>query len=377
MKKKENIRTIFLIVFSFVMGGIIMFALLKWTPLVSEVLGTNGNTIITKNGTQVYEKNSLAAAVDKIYDAVAMVSSYQNNTLISTGSAFVYKTDDNYGYLLTNHHVVDGADKVTVTMSDDKEAEATVLGGDEYLDLAVLRIDKSNVSMVANIGTSEDMKLGDTIFTVGTPMGEEYRGTVTSGILSGKDRMVSVSTSNNTFEDYTEYSNDWVMRVLQFDASINPGNSGGPLLNVNGEVIGICSLKLASEEVEGMGFAIPIEYAMNHIETLEKGEAISWPVLGVSMVNASDSAGLYRNRIMIDRNITEGVVVVQAEKGSGAYDAGLTTGDVITKIDGKEVKDSAYLRYELYQHQAGDTIKVTYIRDGKEHTVDVKLSASE
>lgn len=377
MKKKENIRTIFLIVFSFVMGGIIMFALLKWTPLVSEVLGTNGNTIITKNGTQVYEKNSLAAAVDKIYDAVAMVSSYQNNTLISTGSAFVYKTDDNYGYLLTNHHVVDGADKVTVTMSDDKEAEATVLGGDEYLDLAVLRIDKSNVSMVANIGTSEDMKLGDTIFTVGTPMGEEYRGTVTSGILSGKDRMVSVSTSNNTFEDYTEYSNDWVMRVLQFDASINPGNSGGPLLNVNGEVIGICSLKLASEEVEGMGFAIPIEYAMNHIETLEKGEAISWPVLGVSMVNASDSAGLYRNRIMIDRNITEGVVVVQAEKGSGAYDAGLTTGDVITKIDGKEVKDSAYLRYELYQHQAGDTIKVTYIRDGKEHTVDIKLSASE
>lgn len=377
MKKKENIRTIFLIVFSFVMGGIIMFALLKWTPLVSEVLGTNGNTIITKNGTQVYEKNSLAAAVDKIYDAVAMVSSYQNNTLISTGSAFVYKTDDNYGYLLTNHHVVDGADKVTVTMSDDKEAEATVLGGDQYLDLAVLRIDKSNVTMVANIGSSEDVKLGDTIFTVGTPMGEEFQGTVTSGILSGKDRMVSVSTSNNTFEDYTEYSNDWVMRVLQFDASINPGNSGGPLLNVNGEVIGICSLKLASEEVEGMGFAIPIEYAMNHIETLEKGEAISWPVLGVSMVNASDSAGLYRNRIMIDRNITEGVVVVQAEKGSGAYDAGLTTGDVITKIDGKEVKDSAYLRYELYQHQAGDTIKVTYIRDGKEHTVDVKLSASE
>ena len=99
MKKKENIRTIFLIVFSFVMGGIIMFALLKWTPLVSEVLGTNGNTIITKNGTQVYEKNSLAAAVDKIYDAVAMVSSYQNNTLVSTGSAFVYKTDNNYGYL--------------------------------------------------------------------------------------------------------------------------------------------------------------------------------------------------------------------------------------------------------------------------------------
>ena len=99
--------------------------------------------------------------------------------------------------------------------------------------------------------------------------------------------------------------------------------------------------------------------------------------LFVSMVNASDTSGLYRNGIMSDRNITEGVVVVQAERGSGAYDAGLTTGDVITKIDGKKVEDSAYLRYELYQHQAGDTIQVTYIRDGEEHTVDVKLSASE
>ena len=346
-----------------------MFALLKWTPLVSQVIGTSGENVVTRNDTQIYEKNSLAAAVDKVYDAVAMVSAYEQNSLISTGSAFVYKTDDKYGYLLTNYHVVSGADSVTVTMMDDTEAEAKVLGGDEYLDLAVLRVDKSNVSMVANIGNSEDMKLGDTVFTVGTPMGEEYRGTVTSGILSGKDRMVSVSVSNTS-------SSDWVMRVLQFDASINPGNSGGPLVNANGEVIGICSLKLVDDEIEGMGFAIPIEYAMNHIESLEKGEEIKWPVLGVSMVNASDRTGLYRNQINIDRNITEGVVVVQAERGSGAADAGLTTGDVITKINGKEVKDSAYLRYELYQHQAGDTIKITYIRDGKENTVDVKLGSN-
>ncbi len=369
MKKKENLKNIFLVVFSVVMGGVIMFALLKWTPLINDVLGNSGGNVVTRNDTQVYEKNSLAAAVDKIYNAVAMVSAYQNDTLISTGSAFVYKTDNNYGYLLTNYHVVEGADSITLTMSDDTEAEATVLGGDEYLDLAVLRVDKSNVSMVANIGNSEDMNLGDTVFTVGTPMGEEYRGTVTSGILSGKDRMVSVSVSNSN-------SNDWVMRVLQFDASINPGNSGGPLLNANGEVIGICSLKLVDDEIEGMGFAIPIEYAMNHIESLEKGEEIEWPVLGVSMVNANDTTGLYRNGITIDRNITEGVVVVQAERGSGAAEAGLTTGDVITAIDGEEVADSAYLRYELYQHQAGDTIKITYIRDGKENTVDVTLGGS-
>ena len=147
MKKKENLKTVFLVIFSFVMGGVIMFALLKWTPLVSEVLGSSGDTIVTRNDTQVYEKNSLAAAVDKIYNAVAMVSAYQGDSLSSTGSAFVYKTEGNYGYLLTNYHVVEGASKVVVTMSDDKEAEATILGGDEYLDLAVLRIDKSNISL--------------------------------------------------------------------------------------------------------------------------------------------------------------------------------------------------------------------------------------
>ena len=123
-------------------------------------------------------------------------------------------------------------EKVTLVMSNDKTVDAEILGGDEYLDLAVIRIAREKVTLVANIGSSEDMKLGDTVFTVGSPMGYDYRGSVTSGILSGKDRMVSVSVSNST-------SNDWVMRVLQLDASINPGNSGGPLLNVNGEVIGI------------------------------------------------------------------------------------------------------------------------------------------
>lgn len=346
-----------------------MFSLLKWTPIISEVLGTTGSTVVTKNGTQVYEKNSLAASVDKIYDAVAMVKAYNNDTLSSTGTGFIYKTDSKYGYLLTNQHVVASANRISLIMSDGTEVEATVLGGDEYLDLAVLRVEKKDVKMVANIGTSEGMKLGDTVFTVGSPMGEEYRGSVTAGILSGKDRMVSVSVTNRT-------ANDWVMRVLQIDASINPGNSGGPLLNANGEVIGICSLKLVDAEIEGMGFAIPIEYAMSHIESLEKGKEIEWPVLGISMTNVTDTGSLYRNGIIVDKNITEGVVVVKAEDGTGAAKAGLKTGDVITKLNGNKVKDSAYLRYELYQHQAGDTIEVVYIRDGKENTTKITLSKS-
>ena len=370
MKKKNNdtIKLLPIIVFSFVIGGIITLSILRWTPILDQVIG-NRNTVITKNGTQVYEKSSLAASVEKVYDAVVVVEGYQRNQLASTGTGFVYKTDDKYGYLLTNQHVISGQEKINVLFTNGQEVETELLGSDEYLDLAVLRIPKKYVTLVATIGKSEDMSLGDAIFTVGSPLGSDYYGSVTSGILSGKDRMVSVAVSNSR-------SNDWVMRVLQIDASINPGNSGGPLLNVNGEVIGICSMKLVDDEIEGMGFAIPIEYAMNHAESLENNKKIEWPVLGISMVNVTDTATLRQYNISVDKDITYGAVVLEAVKDSGAEKAGLKKGDVIIKVNDTKIKDHAYLRYELYQHQAGDTINVTYIRDGKEHTTKVTLTKS-
>lgn len=369
-QSKETLKQIFIIIFSFVIGGIVTFALLKWTPIISEVLGSSpaGGTVVTKDETQVYEKASLAPSVEKIYDATVLVNTYTNETLTSTGTGFVYKVDDKYGYLLTNNHVVKDGTKISLVLTTDEEVEAEVLGGNSYLDLAVLRIPRNKVIQIANIGSSEKMHLGDTIFTVGSPMGYEYRGSVTSGVLSGKDRMVSVSVSSSR--------NDWVMRVLQIDASINPGNSGGPLLNVNGEVIGVCSLKLVDDDIEGMGFAIPIEYAMSHVATLEKGKQVEWPILGIEMVNVTDTVTLYRSGIKLDASIKEGVVVLNAVEGSGAAEAGLKKGDVITKFAGKKVKDYAYLRYELYQHSAGDTVDITLLRDGKEKTVKVKLAKS-
>ena len=374
MKRNENngsIKMILIIIFSFVMGGVITFGMLKYTPIISEVIGTTpggGGTVVTKNETQVFEKSSLASSVEKIYNAVAVVRGYNgSDDLSSTGTAFVYKVDNTYGYLLTNQHVISEMKRITVTFPDEEEIEGTVLGGDKYLDLAVIRIDKKYVTLLANIGTSEKMKLGDTVFTVGSPMGYDYRGSVTAGILSGKDRMISVNVSNGA-------SNDWVMRVLQLDAPINPGNSGGPLLNVNGEVIGICSMKLVEDEIEGMGFAIPIEYAMSHIDSLEKGKKIEWPLLGVTMVNVTETTQLYKENITIDKSIKEGVVVISTAEGTGAAKAGLKKGDIIIKLDKNKVKDTAYLRYELYQHQAGDTIEITYIRNGKEQTTNVTLS---
>lgn len=364
-KGTNGFKLFFIIVISFVVGGFVMLALLKFSPALNGILGDSGSTVITKNETQVYEKGSLAPSVEKIYDAVVLIQCYQNDTLAGSGTGFVYKTDSKYGYILTNSHVVADMEKVTVTFSDDQEANVEVLGRDSYLDLAVLRVDKKYVTLIANIGSSENVNLGDSVFTVGAPMGYEYRGSVTSGVLSGKDRMVSVSVTSS--------SNDWVMRVLQLDASINPGNSGGPLLNVNGEVIGVCSMKLVNSDIEGMGFAIPIEYAMSHVEQLEKGQAIEWPYLGIGMANITDTFTLYRNNIRVPDSITEGVVIVSIDKDVAAAKAGIQAGDVITKIAGKKTKDIAYLRYELYQHTAGDEVEITYIRNGKENTVKVVL----
>ena len=371
MKKNNNFSLVLYIFVAFVLGGMLMYYITLNTDNISASLGQTINTSTSNScrscsGTVIVNDGSLSASVVKVYDAVVMIRNYKSEQIQSTGSGFVYKTDSEYGYVLTNHHVIDGATKVTLIRSDDKEIEGKVLGSDVYLDLAVVRINKSDVIDKAVIGTSEESKIGDTVFTVGSPLGYEYRGTVTDGILSGKDRMVTVSISGNT--------SDYVMKVLQTNAAVNPGNSGGPLLNAKGEVIGIISLKLVQTEVENMGFAIPIEYAMSHINSLEQGKKIVRPMLGITMTNVSDTYTLYKSGIMLDQSITEGVVVIEISKDSGASKSELKKGDVITKINNEKISNVAYLRYELYKYNVGDTINVTYLRDGKEHNTKVNLT---
>ena len=355
MSKKDYLKNVFPLAISFLVGGIVMF-------FIPSFFSSNHHSWFIDNQTQIYERNSLAAAVDKIYDAVLVIQDGSGEN----GSGFVYKTDEKYAYILTNEHVLHESLEVQVITVDDQEISAKVLGKDKYLDLAVLRIPKKSVHMVATIGNSEKAKLGDTVFIVGTPLGYNFRGSVTAGVLSGKDRMVSTSLTEIG-------SAEWIMKVLQVDASINPGNSGGPLLNVNGEVIGICSLKFVKETVEGMGFAIPIEFAMKHVDRLEKGEEISWPNLGITMVNVSDKEKLYSNDLSLPKDITEGVVVLEVKDSSNASQAGLKRGDVLVEINHVKVKNIAYLRYELFQYRVSDSIEITYIRNQKRITKKILL----
>ena len=369
--KNERIKEAVLIIVSFVIGGVLTFAVLGGEEFLNRntTTSSSGLTCSAADCTKVVvDESGISEAVEKVYDGVLMVRNYQNNEVASTGTGFVYKIDGDYAYVMTNQHVVDGADKVTLITSNDEEIDGEVLGGDSYVDIAVIKTKKTDGLIALQLGNSENAKLGDLVFTIGNPLGYEYRGSVATGHLAGKDRLVSVSTDSSTA------GSDWVMKVLQTDAAINPGNSGGPLMNANGEVIGVISMKLVQTEVEGMGFAIPIEYINSKIETLEKGEKIEWPLLGVSMINVSDAKNSYRYNFDIPKDIDSGVVVAGIESGSGAASSDLKEGDIITKIDGVEVEDSAYLRYELYKHSVGDTIEITYIRDGKEHTTKVVLS---
>ena len=343
--------------------------------LLSFICGMLGAYLISKNvsveqvvkniTTSELVENSISSSVDKVYYSTVTVIAYSNNKQISSGTGFIYKIDDGKAYIMTNNHVIDGADKAVVEFNDDSERiESTIIGGDIYADIAVLTIEDKGYSTI-EIGEVESLKLGDTIFTVGSPMGINYKGTVTKGILSGKERMVEVNLSSST--------TDYYMKVLQLDAAVNPGNSGGPLCDVSGKVVGIISLKIVQDEVEGMGFAIPIEDALNYASLIEEGGEISRPYLGISMIDLTEEYYLWQNRITIPDNVSEGIAVLSVENDTPASKAGLQKGDIIIKINENSTGTLAEFRYELYKHEVGEKIKLTFYREGKLKEVSVVL----
>lgn len=357
--KKLGFALVILIAFALGVG------LMYWYSMENPTVVTKNRTI---SETKVTEE-AMEDAIKKVYDSVLCIEVLnQDGSVISTGTGFVYGKDDKYGYVLTNAHVVSGATNIQGMLSNNSTTTLTLLGNDTYTDLAVLRMDVKDVLQVASIGDSKNTAIGNTVFTVGSPMGATYAGTVTKGILSGKDRLIETSASSNGLT-----SESYIVKVLQTDAAISPGNSGGPLVNLAGDVIGINSLKLVDEQVEGMGFAIPIEDAMNYVDSLEKGKAIQRPVVGVQILDLTNKYALYRYRINIDSSVKSGVILVKVNTGYPASNGGLKEGDIVTKIDGNDITTVSEFKYELYKHNIGDTIEVTYYRDGKENKTTLKL----
>ena len=381
---KKGVKVLAIILIGFLSGALGSFVTLQLYQKQGNQATNNNSGTVTQ--TSYKNENSTTQAVNKVKDAVVSIITYSssssrqssvfngdetnsdsdNQQIASEGSGVIYKKDDKDAYLVTNTHVINGASKVDIRLADGTKVPGEIVGSDTFSDIAVVKISSEKVTTVAEFGDSSQLSVGETAIAIGSPLGSEYANTVTQGIISSLNRNVSLKS-----EDGQAIST----KAIQTDTAINPGNSGGPLVNIQGQVIGITSSKIASNggtSVEGLGFAIPSNDAQNIIKQLESDGKVTRPALGIQMVNLSNVGASDLRKLNIPSSLTSGVVVRSVQNNMPA-NGHLQKYDVITKVDDKEIASSTDLQHALYNHAIGDTIKVTYYRNGKEETTSIKL----
>ena len=381
---KKGVKVLAIILIGFLSGALGSFVTLQLYQKQGNQATNNNSGTVTQ--TSYKNENSTTQAVNKVKDAVVSIITYSssssrqssvfngdetnsdsdNQQIASEGSGVIYKKDDKDAYLVTNTHVINGASKVDIRLADGTKVPGEIVGSDTFSDIAVVKISSEKVTTVAEFGDSSQLSVGETAIAIGSPLGSEYANTVTQGIISSLNRNVSLKS-----EDGQAIST----KAIQTDTAINPGNSGGPLVNIQGQVIGITSSKIASNggtSVEGLGFAIPSNDAQNIIKQLESNGKVTRPALGIQMVNLSNVGASDLRKLNIPSSLTSGVVVRSVQNNMPA-NGHLQKYDVITKVDDKEITSSTDLQHALYNHAIGDTIKVTYYRNGKEETTSIKL----
>ena len=392
--QKNNYGKLFLTVFAaFALGATSVFG-------AQAVMGTGKalNSSVTATKEDKDNQQITVNAISKAKDAVVSIVNYQsnsNNNLesilggnsrrsgsdsstsgelkpASSGSGVIYKKSGNTAYVVTNNHVVNGAKKLSVILSDGTNVNAEVVGTDVWTDLAVLKISADNVTTTMDFADSDKIAVGETAFAIGSPLDVNLSNTVTKGIVSAVNRQIPMDVDGDG-------KNDWNQTVIQTDAAINPGNSGGALINNEGKLIGINESKIAKAtanvSAEGIGFGIPSNEVKIITEQLEQAGKVIRPALGVQLVsvNTVDSDTL---KSQLNFEGKQGVVVRFVENGTPAAQAGIEKYDIITKLNGEDVKDVAAVRKYLFEKtKIGDTVKVTYYRNGKENTTSVVVQA--
>lgn len=333
--------------------------------------------------------SGITEAVDKVNNGVVSIINLRKNDYqtwasfygdqsddeeymqAGTGSGAVYKIENDRAYVFTNNHVVEGSDAVDVLLNDGTRVPAEVEGADVWTDLAVLSIDAQYVDTALEFGDSDNLTVGEPAIAIGSPLGTEFASSVTSGIISGVGRTVPVDTNNDG-------QPDWEMTAIQTDAAINPGNSGGPLVNIEGQVVGINSMKISSATIEGMGFAIPSNDALNIINQLEQNGEVTRPYLGITMIDLSLISRTQRTEdLNLPTDVNNGILVSRVELDSPATEAGIQPGDVIVSFDGEEVNNTVQLRQILYSSEIDTTVNVELYRNGEPRVISLPLVAVE
>lgn len=318
-------------------------------------------------------RSGFVGAVDKASEAVVGVINIQRDSFseedaeAGTGSGVIYKKTDGKAYVVTNHHVIEGANRIEVSLSNGQKVPADILGSDIVTDLAVLQMDAKYAEKIIEIGDSTKVQRGEPAIAIGNPLGLEFSGTVTQGIISATERVLPVDLDNDGHYD-------WQVEVLQTDAAINPGNSGGALVNVDGQLIGINSMKIATEAVEGIGLAIPISRALPIIQELEKTGKVKRPYLGVELRSLNEIPTYYWGEtLQLPTDVTTGVCILDVRSPSPASKEEMREYDVIVEVDGKPVKDIIEFRTILYSKKTNDTMKLVFYRGNQQKTATVKL----
>ncbi|WP_084243972.1 S1C family serine protease [Planomicrobium okeanokoites] len=344
------------------------------TQEVENVSGVeNVSSIVTSDVTEVVDATSAAVVGVTNLQSAQQNPFTQNNggepQEAGAGSGVIYKKEGDSAYIVTNNHVVEGAEQVKVTLSDGTEIDAEVLGTDIWTDLAVLKTDSAEIKDVAEFGDSSVLKAGEPVIAIGNPLGLQFSGSVTTGVISGTERSIPIDIN----KDGTE---DWQAEVLQTDAAINPGNSGGALINSQGQLIGINSMKIAQASVEGIGLAIPINSAIPIIEDLETKGEVERPALGVSILDLQNvPAPIRQNELNLPAELEKGVVVESVAKDSGAEAAGLQQSDVIVGMGGDDITSVLELRQYLYtKAEVGDTLNIKFYRGSELMEAKVDLT---
>ena len=332
----------------------------------SSSSGSSSNKNATVENVNYDVKSSTTDVIEKVNSSVVGVLVYANGTASGSGSGVVYRVDGKTAYIITNAHVVSGATDVQVVFSNKESVNATIVGSDTYSDIAVLKLTADFDMTAIKCGDSSLLDQGETVLAIGSPLGIEYAGTVTQGIVSGIDRTVSVDLNDDGQED-------WDMNVIQTDAAINPGNSGGALVNMAGELVGITSMKLSNTSVEGMGFALPINDVITSVEQIIENGKVTRPQIGISGVSLSGYSSYLWRYYRINTDLTDGIYVSRVTSGGAASKAGIQEGDIIVKFDGKEVTTYKSFLTELYSKEPGDKVSVVVNRNGTEKTIEVTL----
>ena len=333
------------------------------TARPSENLQVSSATTLTPAITSSVIQNSMSSVVGIYLSATTInYTGASEEEDLGSGSGVIITSD---GYIVTNNHVVEGGQNIRVCLQDGSEYEATLIGTDSYSDLAVIKIDATGLP-AATLGTSSSMTVGDPVFAVGNPLGV-LSSSVSQGIISGLDRTINVDGHN--------------MTLMQTDAAVNPGNSGGGLFNANGELIGIVNAKSYGLDVEGIGFAIPMDTAKSIImDLIDLGYVTGRPYLGISMQDVAlrFGSGYSSNPFFsFGGNYVTGVQVVAVEEGSPAQNAGLQVNDVIVGLDDQEITGTSQLSALLYEYKVGDTVTISVLRGNETQQLSVTLGSRE